>query len=126
MGGMGKQLWWPTPSTSRSSSNISIAVHGSPSHNNRCRELVKEKNGSGHQPRFQRYLTELICKGLLQVVSRNESGRPKEYKMHDILREFAVSISKSIKFVAKYDGAKEVEDSGCEEENHPSIGNAWM
>ncbi|KAK9001661.1 hypothetical protein V6N11_083440 [Hibiscus sabdariffa] len=60
----------------------------------------------------ERYLTELICRGLLQVVSRNELGRPKKCKMHDILREFAVSISKSMKFVAKYDGAKEVEDNG--------------
>ncbi|KAL4348177.1 hypothetical protein GQ457_17G000920 [Hibiscus cannabinus] len=55
----------------------------------------------------ERYLTELICRGLLQVVSRNESGRPKQCKMHDILREFAVSISKSVKFVAKSDGTEE-------------------
>ncbi|KAK9001653.1 hypothetical protein V6N11_083432 [Hibiscus sabdariffa] len=54
----------------------------------------------------ERYLTELICRGLLQVV------RPRECKMHDILREFAVFISKSVKFVAKSDGTEEVEDSG--------------
>ncbi|GMJ08204.1 RESISTANCE TO PSEUDOMONAS SYRINGAE 3, RESISTANCE TO P. SYRINGAE PV MACULICOLA 1 [Hibiscus trionum] len=60
----------------------------------------------------ERYLTELICRGLLQVISRNGSGRPDECKMHDILREFAVSISKSLKFVAKSDGTQEVEDSG--------------
>ncbi|GMJ03681.1 RESISTANCE TO PSEUDOMONAS SYRINGAE 3, RESISTANCE TO P. SYRINGAE PV MACULICOLA 1 [Hibiscus trionum] len=58
----------------------------------------------------ERYLSELICRGLLQVVRRNESGRPEKCKMHDILREFAVSISKSIKFVAKSDGKEEVED----------------
>ncbi|KAK9001643.1 hypothetical protein V6N11_083422 [Hibiscus sabdariffa] len=60
----------------------------------------------------ERYLNELICRGLLQVVRRNESGRPKKCKMHDILREFAVSISKSVKFVAKSDGTEEVEDNG--------------
>ncbi|KAE8654429.1 hypothetical protein F3Y22_tig00117048pilonHSYRG00240 [Hibiscus syriacus] len=38
--------------------------------------------------------------------------KAKECKMHDILREFAVSISKSIKFVAKSDGMEEVEDDG--------------
>ncbi|KAK8516720.1 hypothetical protein V6N11_007492 [Hibiscus sabdariffa] len=58
------------------------------------------------------YLTELICRGLLQVVGRSGSGRPRECKMHDILREFAVSISKSVKFVAKSDGTDDVEDSG--------------
>ncbi|GMJ03679.1 RESISTANCE TO PSEUDOMONAS SYRINGAE 3, RESISTANCE TO P. SYRINGAE PV MACULICOLA 1 [Hibiscus trionum] len=60
----------------------------------------------------ERYLTELICRGLLQVERRNASGRPKILKMHDILREFAVSISKSIKFAAKSDGKEEVEDDG--------------
>ncbi|KAK8564477.1 hypothetical protein V6N12_036600 [Hibiscus sabdariffa] len=60
----------------------------------------------------ERYLTELICRGLLQVVSRNGSGRPKAFKMHDILREFAVPISKSIKFVVKSDGMEELEDNG--------------
>ncbi|KAE8692588.1 Detected protein of unknown function [Hibiscus syriacus] len=59
-----------------------------------------------------RYLTELICRGLLQIVSRNGSGRLKECKMHDIFREFAVSISKSVKFVVKSDGIEEVEDNG--------------
>ncbi|KAK8561095.1 hypothetical protein V6N12_048171 [Hibiscus sabdariffa] len=60
----------------------------------------------------ERYLTELICRGLLQVVKRNGSGRSKAFKMHDILREFAVSISKSIKFAAKSDGKEEIGDDG--------------
>ncbi|KAK8541859.1 hypothetical protein V6N12_014480 [Hibiscus sabdariffa] len=59
----------------------------------------------------ERYLTELICRGLLQVVRRNGPGRPKACKMHDILRELALSISKSEKFVGKSYG-KEVEDNG--------------
>ncbi|KAK8561092.1 hypothetical protein V6N12_048168 [Hibiscus sabdariffa] len=60
----------------------------------------------------ERYLTELICRGLLQVEWRTGSGMPKAFKMHDILREFAVSISKSIKFAAKSDGREEIEDDG--------------
>ncbi|KAL4353157.1 hypothetical protein GQ457_06G000290 [Hibiscus cannabinus] len=60
----------------------------------------------------ERYLTELICRGLLQVVRRNGSGRPKAFKMHDILREFAVSMSRSIKFVAISDGKEEIGDDG--------------
>ncbi|KAE8687400.1 hypothetical protein F3Y22_tig00111022pilonHSYRG00671 [Hibiscus syriacus] len=60
----------------------------------------------------ERYLSELICRGLLQVERRNESGRPRALKMHDILREFSVSISKSIKCAARSDGKEEVEDGG--------------
>ncbi|OMO61955.1 Disease resistance protein [Corchorus olitorius] len=59
----------------------------------------------------QRYLMELICRGLLQVVERDEAGRPKVCKMHDILRELALSISKAEKFISEFDG-KEVEESG--------------
>ncbi|OMO69886.1 Disease resistance protein [Corchorus capsularis] len=59
----------------------------------------------------QGYLTELICRGLLQVVTRNESRRPRRCKMHDVLRELALSISKVENFVAISDG-KGVEDCG--------------
>ena len=55
---------------------------------------------------------ELICRGLLQVKKRNFCGRPKHIKMHDILREFALSISKEEKFVAVSDGKKGVEGNG--------------
>ncbi|GMJ08206.1 RESISTANCE TO PSEUDOMONAS SYRINGAE 3, RESISTANCE TO P. SYRINGAE PV MACULICOLA 1 [Hibiscus trionum] len=74
--------------------------------------FVEPLKGSIPEVVAERYLTELICRGLLQVVRKNESGRPEECKMHDILREFAVSISKSVKFVAKSDGTEEVEDNG--------------
>ncbi|XVF42774.1 hypothetical protein PTKIN_Ptkin01aG0391700 [Pterospermum kingtungense] len=60
----------------------------------------------------EKYLHELICRCLLQVARRNESGRPKACKMHDILRELALSISKVEKFVAKSDGKEEIEDNG--------------
>lgn len=61
----------------------------------------------------ERNLNELISRGLLQVVRRNESGRPKVCKMHDILRELAVTISEADKFVAKSDGKfEELEDNG--------------
>ncbi|KAE8695732.1 hypothetical protein F3Y22_tig00110691pilonHSYRG00004 [Hibiscus syriacus] len=59
----------------------------------------------------EKYLNDLICRGLLQVVKKTGSGRPKACKMHDILLEFSVFISKMEKFVAKSDD-KEVEDDG--------------
>ncbi|OMO76948.1 NB-ARC domain-containing protein [Corchorus olitorius] len=60
----------------------------------------------------ENYLMKLISRSLLQVTRRNASGRPKAFKMHDLLREFALSISKEEKFVAVYDGRKGVEDNG--------------
>ncbi|KAL4353502.1 hypothetical protein GQ457_06G000950 [Hibiscus cannabinus] len=72
-------------------------------------ELLNETNA---EVVAERYLSELICRGLLQVERRNASGRPKILKMHDILREFAVSIAKSIKFAAKSNGKQVVEDDG--------------
>ncbi|KAK8516715.1 hypothetical protein V6N11_007488 [Hibiscus sabdariffa] len=74
--------------------------------------FVEPQKGTIPEVVAERYLAELICRGLLQVVRRNGSGRPKLCKMHDILREFAVSISKSVKFVAKSDGTEEVEEGG--------------
>lgn len=50
------------------------------------------------------YLMELISRNMLQVVLRNESGRPKACKMHDILRELALSISERENFCIVYNG----------------------
>ncbi|XVF19619.1 hypothetical protein REPUB_Repub11eG0126400 [Reevesia pubescens] len=58
------------------------------------------------------YLMELINRSLLQVTMRNFSGRPTELKMHDLLRESALSISKEEKLVAVSDGKKGVEENG--------------
>ncbi|KAK8561104.1 hypothetical protein V6N12_048179 [Hibiscus sabdariffa] len=79
---------------------------------NRELSFVEPLKGTVPEVVAERYLSELICRGLLQVESRHASGRPKALKMHDILREFAVSISKSIKFVAKSDGKEEIGDDG--------------
>ncbi|XP_010558893.1 PREDICTED: disease resistance protein RPM1-like [Tarenaya hassleriana] len=40
------------------------------------------------------YLMELVYRNLLQVVSRNIHGRPKAFKMHDMVREVALIMSK--------------------------------
>ncbi|XWS57969.1 hypothetical protein CRYUN_Cryun09bG0219000 [Craigia yunnanensis] len=62
--------------------------------------FVEPVNGATPEVIAERYLMELISRGLLQVTKRNESGRPQACKMHDILRELAVSISETEKFVA--------------------------
>ncbi|KAE8691740.1 Detected protein of unknown function [Hibiscus syriacus] len=52
------------------------------------------------------YLMDLIRRNLLQVAWRNYFGRPKAFKMHDLIRDFALSISKEEKFVAVSDGKR--------------------
>ncbi|KAL7235046.1 hypothetical protein ACSBR1_018514 [Camellia fascicularis] len=47
---------------------------------------------------------ELICRSMLQVVKRNELGMPKKCKMHDLIRELAISTSATEKFCVVYDG----------------------
>ncbi|KAM3729382.1 hypothetical protein ACB098_12G007200 [Castanea mollissima] len=58
------------------------------------------------------YLLELIFRSMLQVVERNEFRRPKRCKMHDILRELALSISEREKIGVVHVGREEMID--CE------------
>ncbi|KAE8665104.1 hypothetical protein F3Y22_tig00112686pilonHSYRG00021 [Hibiscus syriacus] len=58
------------------------------------------------------YLMELISRSLVQVTDRNEFGRPNEFKMHDLIQDFALSIAKEEKFLAACNGDKGVEDEG--------------
>ncbi|XVF47010.1 hypothetical protein PTKIN_Ptkin03bG0074700 [Pterospermum kingtungense] len=58
------------------------------------------------------YLMELIARSLLLVTNRNPEGRPKAIKMHDLVREFALSISKGEKLVAVSDVKEGGEESG--------------
>ncbi|XP_058084615.1 disease resistance protein RPM1-like [Magnolia sinica] len=46
----------------------------------------------------EEYLKELIHRNILQVVETNEFGRLKTCRMHDIVREVALSISEEEKF----------------------------
>ncbi|XP_066396871.1 disease resistance protein RPM1-like [Miscanthus floridulus] len=49
------------------------------------------------------YLKELTDRSLLQVVDRNEYGRPKRFQMHDLVREISLTISKKEKFATTCD-----------------------
>ncbi|CAL2275835.1 unnamed protein product [Prunus armeniaca] len=71
--------------------------------------FVQDGKGTTPEEVAESYLMQLIFRSMLQVVQRNESGRPKACKMHDLMRELALSKSEKEKFGAVYDG-KEVMD----------------
>uniref|UniRef100_A0A0A8XWL9 Disease resistance protein RPM1 n=1 Tax=Arundo donax TaxID=35708 RepID=A0A0A8XWL9_ARUDO len=50
------------------------------------------------------YLYELVNRSLLQVVERNESGRVRSCRMHDIIRLLALTKSNEESFCKVYDG----------------------
>ena len=60
--------------------------------------FVEQVKGSTLEEVADSYLVELTFRNMLQVVERNEFGRPRRCKMHDLLREFALSISVKEKF----------------------------
>lgn len=49
------------------------------------------------------YLKELANRSLVQVVERNEYGRPKRFQMHDLVREISLNISKKEMFASTWD-----------------------
>ncbi|VVA40860.1 PREDICTED: disease resistance [Prunus dulcis] len=73
--------------------------------------FVQDGKGATPEEVAESYLMQLILRSMLQVVQRNESGRPKACKMHDLMLELALSKSEKEKFGAVYDG-KEVMDEG--------------
>ncbi|XP_020536941.1 disease resistance protein RPM1 isoform X2 [Jatropha curcas] len=72
--------------------------------------FVQQVNRITPEEVAENYLMELIARSMLQVVLQNQSGRPKACKMHDILRELALSISEREKFCIVYNGRIAIEE----------------
>jgi disease resistance protein RPM1 len=60
--------------------------------------FVEKKGDSTPEEVAEGYLTELIHRNMLQLVENDELGRVNTCKMHDILRELALYISKAEMF----------------------------
>ncbi|KAK9995131.1 hypothetical protein SO802_024834 [Lithocarpus litseifolius] len=72
--------------------------------------FVEQVKGSTLEEVADNYLVELTFRNMLQVVERNEFGRPKRCKMHDLLRELALSVSVKEKFGSVHDGGEEMKE----------------
>ncbi|XP_050364182.1 disease resistance protein RPM1-like isoform X1 [Argentina anserina] len=65
--------------------------------------FVQHVKGATPEVTADRYLSQLCFRSMLQVVERNVTGRPKECRMHDLMREVALSTSEKEKFGVVHD-----------------------
>ena len=68
--------------------------------------FVEQAKGSTPEEVAGSYLIELIFRRMLQVVRRNNYGRPKACKMHDIMRDIALALSERQRFGVVLDGGE--------------------
>ena len=71
--------------------------------------FVEQVKGFTPEEVADSYLEQLIFRSMLQVVYRNEFGRPKACKMHDLMHEVALPILEEQIFGVIYDGGEEME-----------------
>ncbi|KAF8364611.1 hypothetical protein HHK36_033416 [Tetracentron sinense] len=73
--------------------------------------FVKDRRGMTPEEVADTYLRELISRSMLQVVAKNRSGRAKRCRMHDLMRELALSASEEEKFCT-IDNEREAREGG--------------
>lgn len=73
--------------------------------------FVEQVGGAKPEEIAENYVAELTCRCMVQVVKREPFGRAKAFKMHDLLRELALSISKVENFCTVYNEQKTKDDS---------------
>ncbi|KAL4598687.1 hypothetical protein ACB092_11G076000 [Castanea dentata] len=66
--------------------------------------FVKERKGNTMEEVAEEHLTELILRSMIQVTETNAAGRVKTCRVHDVMRELAMTISEKENFCTAYDG----------------------
>ncbi|XP_028118518.1 disease resistance protein RPM1-like [Camellia sinensis] len=56
-------------------------------------DFIEKQNGKTSEEVAEEYLTELICRRLVQVSTTKFDGRVKECRVHDVVREIILSMS---------------------------------
>ncbi|XXG73193.1 hypothetical protein AAC387_Pa07g2153 [Persea americana] len=73
--------------------------------------FVEERRGLTLEEVADAYLKELICRNMLQVIEMDDYRRSLSYRMHDLLRELALSIAAEENFCMIYDSQETTRDS---------------
>ena len=72
--------------------------------------FVKPIKGCTLEEVVDSYLVELNFCSMLLLIKRNEYGRPRTCKMHDLLQELALSLSNKEKFAAVHGDGGEMKE----------------
>ncbi|XP_073051924.1 disease resistance protein RPM1-like [Primulina eburnea] len=56
--------------------------------------FMELKQGKTEEEMAEAYLNELVSRSLIQVADTYEDGRPRKFRIHDILREYIISKSR--------------------------------
>ncbi|KAI4324138.1 hypothetical protein L6164_023700 [Bauhinia variegata] len=72
--------------------------------------FLEEIEGLTPEEVGETYLMELVRRSLLHAVQRNQLGLPEEFRMHDILRDLAISISANERFSTIWKDEKAIQD----------------
>ncbi|XP_058100181.1 disease resistance protein RPM1-like [Magnolia sinica] len=72
--------------------------------------LVEKRRDLTMENVAERYLQELVCRSMIQVARTNDFGRVKACRMHDLVRDLALSISEKENFCAVCDRTERMQD----------------
>ncbi|GKD21575.1 disease resistance protein RPM1-like protein [Tanacetum coccineum] len=65
--------------------------------------FILERKGITVEEVAEEYLTELCLRSMIQVTETNDSGRVKTFRVHDVMRELAMTTSQKENFCLAYD-----------------------
>jgi disease resistance protein RPM1 len=74
--------------------------------------FIKKKDNETLEQVAEGYLIDLVNRSLLQVVRKNESGRVKHCRMHDVIRHLAIEKATKERFGIVYEGYGTLEVHG--------------
>ena len=66
--------------------------------------FITERKGMTMEEVAEEYLTELIVRSMIQVTDTNDEGRVKTCRVHDVMRELAMTTSEKENFCTACDG----------------------
>lgn len=66
-------------------------------------DFIKERPNMTKEEVADEYLKELIQRSMLQAIETNDLGRVRTCRIHDMMRELALSISEELNFCKVYD-----------------------